>query len=119
MGTIASAFYGLAAYAFFCATFAYAIGFVGNPLLQALAIDIGLLALFALQHSLMARRCWFKQAWTRIVPAAVERSTYVLAASAVLALLLWQWQPIAQPVIWRVESPLGVQVLGAVSGCAA
>jgi methanethiol S-methyltransferase len=118
--------YGLAAYLFFAATFLYAIGFTGNvfvpksidtgpagPLAPAILVDLALLGLFAIQHSVMARR-GFKRWWTRIVPPAVERSTYVLAATAALALLLWQWQPIATPVIWRVESPAVVMMLQAI-----
>ncbi|HEX6720049.1 MAG TPA: isoprenylcysteine carboxylmethyltransferase family protein [Burkholderiaceae bacterium] len=112
--------YGLLVYVFFLATFFYAIGFVGNlpqlpktidsgasaPLLEALLVNFGLLGLFAVQHSVMARR-GFKRWWTRIVPEYVERSTFVLAATAVLALLLWQWRPIAEPLIWNVEHPVG------------
>src|SRR5690349_21391525 len=93
--------YGLVVYLFFLATFCYAIGFVsGLPLPKtvdtgpvispwaAAVINLLLLSLFALQHSIMARR-GFKRWWTRIVPPVVERSTFVLFASAVLALLLW------------------------------
>src|SRR5947207_7278183 len=106
MGTFLSILYGLAAYAFFLATFLYAIGFAGNlvvsksldtgttaPLAQSLIVNLLLLALFAVQHSVMARRS-FKRWWTRIVPPTVERSTYVLAAAMALGLLLWQWRPI-------------------------
>jgi methanethiol S-methyltransferase len=126
MGAVLSVCYGLLAYVMFAGTFAYAVGFVGNvfvpksidtgasaPLAQALVVNLALLALFAVQHSAMARRS-FKEWWTRIVPPAVERSTFVLATSIVLALLLWQWRPIAQPVIWNVQNHAAKELIWAV-----
>jgi protein-S-isoprenylcysteine O-methyltransferase Ste14 len=126
MGAFLSICYGLIVYPFFLGTFLYAIGFIGNlvvpksidtgtpiPLVQSVVVDLLLLGVFAVQHSVMARRS-FKRWWTRVVPSAVERSTYVLAASFALALLCWQWRPISEPVIWHVESATGVQLLWAV-----
>jgi methanethiol S-methyltransferase len=111
--------YGLVCYAIFFATFLYAIWFVFNidatpgyvtpPLWERLLIDAGLLSVFALQHSIMARQ-FFKRAWTAIIPAAAERSTYVLFASLALLLLIRFWQPLLGPV-WRVENPVGIMVL--------
>src|ERR1043165_334579 len=98
--------YGVACYAVFFATFLYAIGFIGNiavpttldgaparAFLPSLLIDLGLLALFALQHSIMARPA-FKRWFTRVVPATAERSTYVLASSLALIAMFYAWQPL-------------------------
>jgi protein-S-isoprenylcysteine O-methyltransferase Ste14 len=110
--------YGSLSYLIFLATFLYAIGFIGNfgvprtldgpatgTLGVSFAIDIGLLALFAVQHSVMARK-WFKDWWTRVVPKPVERSTYVLFSSLALILLFTLWRPMGG-VIWSVEDPTG------------
>jgi protein-S-isoprenylcysteine O-methyltransferase Ste14 len=82
-----------------------------DPLVVALLIDVGLLTLFATQHSIMARK-WFKKWWTRIVPKPLERSTYVLFSSLALILLFWQWRPLGG-VVWSLEEPVGRLVLRA------
>jgi protein-S-isoprenylcysteine O-methyltransferase Ste14 len=116
--------YGVVSYLIFFATFLYAIGFVGNfgvprtidgpaeqPLWLALAIDGGLLALFAVQHSVMARPA-FKRWWTQRVPEPAERSTYVLFSSVALIVLFACWQPLGG-VVWEVTTPIGRTLLNA------
>ena len=122
MGGLLSVLYGVAVYVFFLATFLYTFFFFGavfvpktidsgtaGPLGEALVVNTLLLGLFAVQHSVMARKR-FKRWWTRIVPPVVERSTYVLASSLLLALLVWQWRPIPQTV-WAVRDPALVLAL--------
>jgi protein-S-isoprenylcysteine O-methyltransferase Ste14 len=116
--------YGSFCYLIFLGTFLYAIGFIGNfglpttldgvatgPLGISLAIDVALLTLFAVQHSVMARR-WFKEWWTAIVPKPIERSTYVLFSSFALILLFTFWRPLGG-VIWNIEDPTARLVLRA------
>ncbi len=114
--------YGSISYLIFLGTFLYAIGFIGNfgvpttldgpasgPLWVALATDVALLGLFAVQHSVMARP-WFKRQWTRVVPKQIERSTYVLFSSLALIALFWLWKPLGGQ-IWNVADPAGVAVI--------
>ena len=124
MGRVLAFVYGVVSYVIFLGTFLYAIGFVGNLIVpksidsgepasfrQALLINVLLLGLFAIQHSVMARPV-FKRWWTRFVPQSVERSTYVLLASLALILLFWQWQPLID-VVWNVENTVGRYILWA------
>ena len=114
--------YGVLCYAVFLVSFLYAIGFVGNVVVprtvdhgiaasvgEAVVVNLVLLGLFAVQHSVMARPT-FKRMWTRFVPQSIERSTYVLMSSLLLGLLFWQWRTMPQ-VIWHVSAPAGRFVL--------
>jgi protein-S-isoprenylcysteine O-methyltransferase Ste14 len=116
LGRIIAFLYGIVAYGIFFVTFLYAIGFVEDLVVpktidsgpagstaQALIVNLVLMSIFAIQHSVMARP-QFKQWWTKLVPPSVERTTYVLLASLALALLLWQWQPMPE-VIWQIADP--------------
>ena len=116
--------YSASNYGLFVVVFSYLVGFVGNfyvpkavddgvitALPEAIGVNLALLLAFALQHSVMARSS-FKRAWTRVVPAALERSTYVLLSSLLMALLLWQWRPLPSPV-WHFDSAVMRLVLWA------
>ena len=128
MRGLLSFLYGVAAYAACLAALLYFIAFSGNLLVpksvdvgagaawfEALVTDLLLLALFGVQHSVMARQ-GFKRWWTRFIPPPVERSTYVVATCAVLALMFWFWLPITTPVIWQVERTPAVAILWTLFG---
>jgi protein-S-isoprenylcysteine O-methyltransferase Ste14 len=116
MGKFMAFLYGIVAYLAFAVTIVYAIGFVARlvvpktidsgtvvPLTEAIVVNLLLMSLFAVQHSVMARP-QFKKWWTQFVPVAVERSTFVLFSSLALLLLFWQWRPIPA-VVWQVSNP--------------
>ena len=118
--------YGTAAYLLFLGAFLFAIGFVTGlpvpktidtgpvvPVTEALIVNLLLMSLFAIQHSVMARK-GFKRWWTQFVPPAIERSTYVLFATLALMLLLWQWRPIPT-VVWQVTDPAAAMALTGLS----
>jgi protein-S-isoprenylcysteine O-methyltransferase Ste14 len=126
MGKFIAFLFGLLAYAVFFATFLYAIGFVEGqlvpkgiddgtvvPVLEALVVNLVLMSVFAVQHSVMARP-QFKRWWTRIVPPSVERSTYVLLSSLALILLFWQWRPLPA-VVWQVANPSAAMLVTVLS----
>jgi protein-S-isoprenylcysteine O-methyltransferase Ste14 len=125
MSRLIAFLYGLASYLLFFVTLLYAIGFVEGlvvpktidsggpvvPLTEALIVNLLLLTVFAVQHSVMARR-QFKQWWTRFVPHSIERSTYVLFATLALILLLWQWRPMPA-VVWQIADPtVAMSIMG-------
>jgi methanethiol S-methyltransferase len=124
LGAFIAFLYGVVAYVAFLVTILYAIGFVSGLLVpksidtgtevattEALIVNLVLMSLFALQHSVMARKP-FKRWWTRFVPPAIERSTYVLVSSLALMLLFWQWRPLPS-VVWQIDSPeLAMAVTG-------
>jgi len=126
MSRILALLYGFESYAFFFVTFLYAIAFVEGfgvpktidsgttaPLVESVLVNLGLLAIFAIQHSVMARP-GFKLWWTRFVPKPVERSTYVLFSTAALALLCWQWRPLPE-VLWSAGDPAVAMALTGLS----
>ena len=121
--------FGAVSYLTFLITILYAVGFVEgllvpkaidagaiSPVLEALAVNVALMSLFAVQHSVMARKP-FKQWWTQYVPRSIERSVYVLFASLALLLLFWQWRPMPT-IVWHIEEPemaaviMGLSFLG-------
>lgn len=126
MAAVLIALYSAVVYVAFLVTFLYAIGFVeavgvpktidsgsvGDPAI-AILIDAAVLGVFALQHSIMARPA-FKRLLTRLVPAQAERSTFVLFATAALALVCWQWRPLPQ-LAWSVEAPLAAAIITGLS----
>jgi protein-S-isoprenylcysteine O-methyltransferase Ste14 len=122
MGRVVIFFYGVVAYGAFFVTILYAIGFLGGfvvpktidsgtagPVGTAVLINVLLILLFGVQHTIMARP-WFKNWWTRILPKPAERSTFVLAASALLALLMWQWRPMPT-IVWQLDAAAGKALL--------
>ena len=116
MGRFVAFLYGIAAYVLFFITILYAIGFVSGlavpktidsgavvAMTEALVVNLLLMSVFAIQHSVMARKP-FKEWWTQFVPKSVERSTYVLFSSLALVLLFWQWRPMPAEV-WPSDNP--------------
>jgi protein-S-isoprenylcysteine O-methyltransferase Ste14 len=122
MKKVLATLYAVVAYVIFLGTFLYAVAFVGDFLVPktintgatadtttSFLVNLALMSLFALQHSIMARP-GFKRWWTKIIPKAIERSTYVLLSSLVLILLFWQWRPMAD-VIWEVQNEAGIMAI--------
>src|SRR5262245_18324868 len=114
--------YGLSSYLIFFVVFLYLLAFVGNfvapktidagadgAFWPALLINVGLVLLFGLQRSVMARPT-FKKWGTKFVPMSIERSTYVMATYVVLILMFWQWRPMGG-IVWNIESPVGRAVM--------